>query len=92
MPKISVILCTYNRAPYRQRALQALTRQSMPPGEFATGVVDDGSTDETPAVCERMAVALNGLRSFRIEPNIQFEPTNTCNLKCPLCPTWVRER
>lgn len=69
MPRISVILCTYNRAPYLQRTLKALTRQSMPPGEFETVVVDDGSTDETPAVCERMAVELNGLRYFRIEPN-----------------------
>lgn len=48
---ISVILCTYNRAPHLQETLGSLERLSVPPGlEWELLVVDNNSTDETQAV------------------------------------------
>jgi hypothetical protein len=45
---ISVVIPSYNAAPWLAASLESVLRQSLPPGEVI--VVDDGSTDETPAV------------------------------------------
>lgn len=50
---ISVILPTYNRAGYLERAMGSVLAQRCPCGELI--VVDDGSTDETPALVARLA-------------------------------------
>lgn len=45
---LSVVIPSYNRAPVLARCLDALAAQDPQPGEVV--VVDDGSTDSTPAV------------------------------------------
>lgn len=50
LPRVSVIIPTYNRAPYLARALGALRQQTVAAGAFEVIVVDDGSTDDTAAV------------------------------------------
>ena len=50
---ISVILPTYNRAGFLERAMGSVLAQRRPCGELI--VVDDGSTDETPALVARLA-------------------------------------
>ena len=45
---VSVVIPSYNRAPVLARCLDALADQDPAPGEVV--VVDDGSTDATPAV------------------------------------------
>ncbi|HQU45885.1 MAG TPA: glycosyltransferase [Pirellulales bacterium] len=50
---LSVVMPTYNHAQYLPRALQALVTQSVAPGEII--VVNDASTDETPAILEAYA-------------------------------------
>ena len=52
--EVSVVIPTYNRARWLPGAVDSILAQSSPPAEVV--VVDDGSTDETPAVCR-------GLRS-----------------------------
>jgi glycosyltransferase involved in cell wall biosynthesis len=48
-PRISVVICTRNRAPYLPEALRALERiRTSIPWELV--VVDNGSTDETAAI------------------------------------------
>ncbi len=48
--QISVILATYNRARLLRPALESILRQARVPDEVI--VVDDGSTDDTPAVVQ----------------------------------------
>lgn len=45
--KISVIICTYNRNEYLEKALNSLISQDFPPHEFEIIVVDNNSTDNT---------------------------------------------
>ncbi|TFD70120.1 glycosyltransferase family 2 protein [Cryobacterium sp. Hb1] len=52
---VSVALCTYNGAAYLEEQLLSILRQSIPVSEIV--VSDDGSTDETLAVLERVVVA-----------------------------------
>lgn len=62
---ISVILPTYNRAAFLGDALTSLANQTYQ--DWHLIVVDDGSTDDTPAVLERVAcVAEAGTRPVRV--------------------------
>jgi glycosyltransferase involved in cell wall biosynthesis len=51
---VSVIIPTYNRSDFLAEAIQSVQNQSYK--HFEIIVVDDGSTDTTPAVCERPGV------------------------------------
>jgi glycosyltransferase involved in cell wall biosynthesis len=62
-PAISVIVPSCNRADLLPVTLDAILAQSLPPAEII--VVDDGSTDRTPAVLERYAPAVRVLRIER---------------------------
>ena len=52
-PPLSVIVCTYNRASFLPACLGSLRAAGVPQLEIV--VVDDGSTDDTQAVLERLA-------------------------------------
>lgn len=52
---ISVILPTYNRAPYLERSIASVVSQRFPCDELI--VVDDGSTDTTATLVERIGAA-----------------------------------
>lgn len=51
--EVSVVICTYNRAPMLQKALDSVTRQRIPSGRFEVVVVDDGSSDDTSDVIQQ---------------------------------------
>ncbi|GAA3126491.1 glycosyltransferase family 2 protein [Streptosporangium carneum] len=59
----SVIVPTYNRRELLRHTLVSLTMQSLPRERFEVLVVDDGSSDGTPAVVEEFRDVLN-LRYF----------------------------
>ena len=53
VPRVSVLLPTYNRARYLAGALRGFVEQSTPKADFELIVIDDGSTDNTKAICEQ---------------------------------------
>lgn len=53
--KVSVIIPVYNPGPYIEDCVGSMLRQSLPPDEFEVILVDDGSTDGTPARLDELA-------------------------------------
>ena len=68
-PLVSVILPTHNRSHLLQRAVESVRSQVYPSWEVV--VVDDGSTDDTPAVIERLRGELDEgrVQARRIPPS-----------------------
>jgi len=63
---LTVLVCTHNRADLLRGALESLERQSLARGLFEVLVVDNASTDSTPAVvAECAARAKIDIRSVR---------------------------
>jgi glycosyltransferase involved in cell wall biosynthesis len=62
-PKVSLIIPTYNRAHLLPRLVEGIERQSHPPDEVI--FVDDGSTDDTPAVLGEICGNHDGWRSIQ---------------------------
>lgn len=56
LPRISVVLCTYNGQRYLNESLSALACLDYP--DYEVIVVDDGSTDATAAIAARHSVQL----------------------------------
>jgi GT2 family glycosyltransferase len=74
VPSVSVVICTHNRAGRLERALRALGAQRRPAGGFEIVVVDDGSSDETPQVCRRLAARMPDLRYVSTGENLGLSP------------------
>lgn len=66
-PDISVLIPTHNRKELLGKTLDAYRRQSLPPLRFELLVIDDGSTDGTREMMERLSVERPGLRYVRTE-------------------------
>lgn len=64
-PYFSVILPIYNVAPYLQRCVQSVLEQSF--REFELILVDDGSTDESPEICDQLGVQHECIRVIHKE-------------------------
>lgn len=60
--KLSVCICTHNRAAYLERALDSLLSQTVPASEFQVVVVDNASTDRTRQVVEEYGQRLPCMR------------------------------
>jgi len=52
-PRVSVVMPTYNQAPFLEQAVESILIQTLPDFEFL--IVDDGSTDDTPAILARLS-------------------------------------
>ncbi|RTL52011.1 MAG: glycosyltransferase [Sphingobacteriales bacterium] len=51
--KISVVICTYNRATYIAAALESLVQQTFNKNAFEVIVVNNNSTDNTEQICKK---------------------------------------
>lgn len=66
MPAVSIIMPAYNVAPYIGAALESVCAQTFP--DFELLVVDDGATDDTPAIAASWAARDSRVRLLR-QPN-----------------------
>jgi hypothetical protein len=66
-PLVSVILPTYNRAAFLPQALAAIRAQALADWELI--IVDDGSTDDTPAVVADLTRAVPQLVRYHRQEN-----------------------
>lgn len=64
---ISLIITTYNYAQFVERAIRSSLEQTLPKEAFEVIVVDDASSDSTPAVLENYK---EDVRYFRLEKNV----------------------
>jgi len=72
-PTLSVVLPNYNHAKFIGRALAALLGQERAADEII--VIDDGSTDDSVAVIERIAAGKPATRLLRNPKNVGVIPT-----------------
>jgi glycosyltransferase involved in cell wall biosynthesis len=63
---VSLIITTYNYARYVERAIRSALDQSLPADRYEIIVVNDASTDHTPAV---LANYVDQVRVFNLEQN-----------------------
>jgi glycosyltransferase involved in cell wall biosynthesis len=69
--KLSVVVCTRNRAASLARTLDSLARTEPPRrADWQVVVIDNGSSDDTPQVIERFRVRLPLHASFEPRPGI----------------------
>lgn len=52
--KISIIVPAYNAEKYIERCIESLVTQDLPPEEYEVIVINDGSTDQTPILLNRI--------------------------------------
>lgn len=55
MTRATIQLCTYNRAGLLERVLEGCLEQTVPDDAYEVVLVNDGSTDDTPATIARVA-------------------------------------
>jgi glucosyl-dolichyl phosphate glucuronosyltransferase len=66
---VTVILCTYNRCASLERTLQSVARSELPDSVcWEVLVVDNNSSDQTPAVVEKLSRQLPGRFRYCHEP------------------------
>jgi glycosyltransferase involved in cell wall biosynthesis len=68
MLKVSVVVPVYNPGEYFRPCIDSLTSQSMSTDEFEIICIDDGSTDDTPALLDELAEKHPNLRVIH-QPN-----------------------
>lgn len=69
-PPVSVIIPTYNGAPYLREALDSITNQTF--RDFEAIIIDDVSSDNTVEIAREYAAKDSRLRVFQNEANLGF--------------------
>ena len=73
MPRVSVLVNTYNHERFIAQAIQSVLNQDFPADQMEIIVVDDGSTDSTPHILQRF---LPRIRYIRKENGGQVSAVN----------------
>lgn len=64
-PRISVVVCTYNRSALLRSCLESLVAQTLDKAHYEVLVVDNNCTDDTPEVVRQFAKRCDKVRSLR---------------------------
>lgn len=67
--QVSVIVPVYNVEEYLKRCLDSLIAQTIDKKKMEVILVDDGSTDNSPAICDEFASKYDYIKVFHIENN-----------------------
>ena len=67
-PNVSVVIATHNYAAFLPQAIASVRAQTVNGWECL--IVDDGSTDETPALCAKVCAEDPRFRYLRNDPNL----------------------
>ena len=70
MPKFSVIVPLYNKAPFVRKALESIASQTY--RDFELIIIDDGSTDNSAAICDEFFQTFNHSLAHSINVNRSF--------------------
>ena len=62
MPRVCVLVNTYNHERFIAQALESVCAQTFPASEMEVVIVDDGSTDGTPEIARKFAPRVRLLR------------------------------
>lgn len=65
-PRVTVVVPTFNSDRHLGELIASLDRQSLPPEEFEVVLVDDGSSDGTETLVDRIAEARPNVRTVHI--------------------------
>ena len=61
IPKIDIIVPVYKVEPYLRKCVDSLLNQTY--DDYIISLVDDGSPDECPAICDEYAINYPGKKS-----------------------------
>lgn len=67
--QVSVIVPVYNVEEYLRKCLDSMVAQTMDKSLMEVLLIDDGSTDSSPAICEEYAEKYSFFKVFHIENN-----------------------
>lgn len=67
MPSISVIVPVYQAEAYLKQCVESVQAQTF--GDWELLLIDDGCTDSSPAICDRLAAEDNRIRVFHLAKN-----------------------
>lgn len=65
MPMLSIIVPVYNVENYLEQCLESLTHQSS--NSYEIILIDDGSTDSSPIICDRYAESFSVIKVFHLK-------------------------
>jgi alpha-1,3-rhamnosyltransferase len=66
-PRVSVLVPSYNHAPFIEQCLKSIFKQTLAPDELL--VIDDGSKDESPAIIEKLLKECPFSSELIVRPN-----------------------
>ncbi len=87
--QLSVVVPAFNDAGILRHTLAGLTAQSLAPSAYEVVVIDDGSTDDTPAVVAAAARGRTNIRGVRLERNRGRSAARNAGIRVAQAPVIV---
>src|SRR2546423_83206 len=84
---VSVVVPSYNHARFVEKCLRSIFRQTLRPSELV--VIDDGSSDDSPRVIERVLKDCPVACEFVVRPNRGLAATLNEGLACTRGPYFA---